>query len=120
MPDNGEVVHELLVNRQGLMIVAEAIKILTIEKEKFQRLKDVIVEAMNSPTIPSANPPDTFIQQLPIDGNIRMYLRLNRQQNAALDALRIKLCSRVGEHCGVRETVVFCAMAIADPELFSC
>jgi hypothetical protein len=118
--DSGEVVHELLVNRQGLIIVAEAIKVLTIEREKFQRLKDVIIEAMNTMTVPSGSLPETFMQQLPIDGNVRMYLRLNKQQNATLDALRNDLCARLGDHCGVRETVVFCAMAVADPELFSC
>ena len=48
MSDDGEVVHKLLIGEQPFAIIADAIQILSVERLKFQRLKDVIVEVVNS------------------------------------------------------------------------
>ena len=101
------------MNEQPFAIIADAIRALTIERLKFQRLKDVIIEAINKPPQPSSEQVELFKAQLPFDGHVRIYLRHSRRLNAELDALKTDLCRHMGDNCSVRETVIFCALAIA-------
>lgn len=113
MPSDGDVVHELLMGEQPFAIIADAIRALTVERLKFQRLKDVIIEAIDKPPEPSSEHVELFKAQFPLDGHVRIYLRLSRPLNAKLDAIKTDLAGRIGDSCGVRETVIFCALAIA-------
>ena len=101
------------MNEQPFAIIADAIRALTIERLKFQRLKDVIIEAINKPPQPSSEQVELFKAQLPFDGHVRIYLRLSGPLNAKLDAIKTELAKQIGDSCGVRETVIFCALAIA-------
>tara|TARA_B100000678_G_scaffold291442_1_gene308401 strand:- start:1067 stop:1435 length:369 start_codon:yes stop_codon:yes gene_type:complete len=120
MSSDGDVVHELLMGEQPFAIIADAIRALTVERLKFQRLKDVIIEAINHPPQPSGEQVELFKAQFPLDGHVRIYLRLSRPLNAKLDAIKTDLCKHMGDNCGVRETVVFCALAIAQRQKDSC
>ena len=113
MSDDGEVVHKLLIGEQPFAIIADAIRILSVERLKFQRLKDVIVEAVNSRPKPTREQLELFAAQLPLDGRVQIYLRLSRTLNSKLDGIKTDLSERLGDNCGVRETVVFCALAIS-------
>ncbi|MAC12918.1 MAG: hypothetical protein CMN74_12035 [Sphingorhabdus sp.] len=113
MSDDSEVVHELLMGEQPFAIIADAIRILTVERLKFQRLKDVIIEVINSRPKPTKEQLKLFAGQLPLDGRVRIYLRLSRPLNARLDEIKTDLSERLGDQCGVRETVVFCALVIS-------
>lgn len=113
MSEDSDVVHELLMGEQPFAIIADAIRVLTVERLKFQRLKDVIVEAINVPPRPTDEQVELFKAQLPLDGRVRIYLRLSRPLNARLDVIKTDLCRKLGDNCGVREVVIFCALSIA-------
>ncbi|MEM6409955.1 MAG: hypothetical protein AAF683_00300 [Pseudomonadota bacterium] len=113
MSAEAAVVHRLMVSSEALEIMAEAIKVLTLQKGSFQRLKDVITEALDTIDPSNTEMPFTFEQAVPLDGGIPIHLRLSKDRNDRLDVFRNKLCGRIGDHCGVRETVIFCAMKIA-------
>ena len=113
MSGDGEVVHELMMGEQAFAIIADAIRTLTIKRLKFQRLKDVIIEAINKPPQFSSEQVELYKAQFPLDGHVRIYLRLSGPLNAKLDAIKTELAKQIGDSCGVRETVIFCALAIA-------
>ena len=91
MSDDGEVVHKLLIGEQSFAIIADAIRILSIERLKFQRLKDVIVEAVNPPLKPTKEQLELFAGHLPLDGRVRIYLRLSCTLNTKLDEIKTDL-----------------------------
>lgn len=113
MPAKAAVVHKLMISREALEIMAEAIKVLTLRQERFQRLKDVVAEAIGTIDPNSLHVPPTFMEHAPLEGAIPIHLRLSKELNSELDQVRNVLCEQLGDHCGVRETVVFCAMMIA-------
>lgn len=105
--------HKLMVSKEGLAIMAEAVRVLTLRKERFQRLSDLIAAALVSVDPSMAGLPDGFGEDPPLDGPIRINLRLSKPLNDELDAFRHALCERAGDPCGVREAVIFCAMQVA-------
>ena len=120
MSSDSEVVHELLLGEQPFAIIAEAIRVLTVERLKFQRLRDVILEAIKDPPKPMDEQVALFKNQFPLDGHVRIYLRLSRSLNSELEALKMDLCQKLDENCGVRETVIFCALSIAQRKDSAC
>lgn len=112
-PGGKEVVHELMMSAEAMAILAEAIRALTVQKLKFQRLKDVIVEALVDTDLTAGEATQILERHLPLDGQVRIYLRVNASLNAELDALKTNLCDRLEGPCGVRETVIFCALVVA-------
>ena len=54
-----------------------------------------------------------FNRHRPCDGRVRIYLRLSGALNAEFDTLKARLGEVTGDQCGVRETVIFCALAIS-------
>lgn len=117
MASEKEVVHELLVSKEAFAIIAEAIKWLTIEKLKFQRLRDVITDVIRAPDLSNQELIAAFNRHRPCDGRVRIYLRLSGALNAEFDALKARLAEVTGDQCGVRETVVFCALAISQRQI---
>lgn len=113
MANEKEVVHELMVSKDALAIIADAIKCMTIEKLKFQRLKDVITEAMKAPDLSNRELIEAFNRHRPCDGRVRIYLRLNGDLNAQFDSLKTRLGELAGDPCGVREAVIYCALAMS-------
>ncbi|MBU0775210.1 MULTISPECIES: hypothetical protein [Sphingomonas] len=113
MASGKEVVHELLVSRDAFVIIADAIKWLTIERSKFQRLRDVITDVIRAPDLSNRELLAAFNRHRPCDGRVRIYLRLSGALNAEFDTLKARLGEVTGDQCGVRETVIFCALAIS-------
>lgn len=120
MADDRTVVHELMIDALSFATIAEGIRTLSVERLKFQRLKDVVIESVNHPPQPTAKQIELFKNQLPLDGRVRIFLRLPTDLNARLDRLKSDLCDRLGDNCGVRETLVFCAMVIAQRNKQGC
>lgn len=120
MSTDQTVVHELLVSEEAFSVIAEAIRILSVKTLKFQKLRDVVAYCLETIPTFSAEAAQLYVEDMPFDGRVRIYLRLDNESNGRLDQLRNELCSRIGDHCGVREAVVFSAFAICRPELFSC
>lgn len=105
--------HKLMVSRDSLAIMAEAIRSLTLEKERFQRLKHVVVLALETLDPHNSPLPEAFTHEPKLDGGIPINLRLTKRQNDQLDEFRSVLSKRIGDHCGVREAVIYCATQIA-------
>lgn len=105
--------HKLMVSREGLEVMAEAVKALTLREERFQRLSDVITTALETVEPKTAALPKGFGEDPPLGGPIPINLRLAKPLNDELDVFRASLCQRAGDHCGVRETVIYCSMQIA-------
>lgn len=120
MSTDQTVVHELLVSEEAFSVIAEAIRILSVKTLKFQKLRDVVKHCLDSNPTFSSDAASLYVEDMPFDGRVRIYLRLDHQANGRLEQLRSDLCERIGDHCGVREAVVFSAFAICRPELFSC
>ena len=120
MADDRTVVHELMLNAVAFAMIAEAIRALSVDRLKFQRLKDVVIESVNHPPRPTDKQVELFKNQLPLDGRVRIFLRLPTSLNARLDQLKSDLCAHLSDNCGVRETIVFCAMVIAQRHKQGC
>lgn len=105
--------HKLMVSREGLEIMTEAVKVLTLREERFQRLSDVIASALETVEPKKAALPKDFGKDPPLGGPIPINLRLTKRLNKELDMFRASLCERDLDHCGVREAVIYCAMQIA-------
>ena len=120
MSTDQTVVHELLVSEEAFAIIAEAIRVLSIETLKYQKLRDVVTHCLERLPAFTDEAAALYEEHLPFDGRVRIYLRLDQPSNLKFDRLRIALCERIGDHCGVREAVIFCAFAVSRPKLFSC
>lgn len=120
MSTDQTVVHELLVSEEAFAIIAEAIRVLSIETLKFQKLRDVVTHCLERLPAFTDEAAALYEEHLPFDGRVRIYLRLDQPSNLKFDRLRIALCERIGDHCGGREAVIFCAFAVSRPKLFSC
>ena len=120
MSTDQTVVHELLVSEDAFAIIAEAIRVLSIKTLKFQKLRDVVTHCLERLPTFTDEAASLYEEHFPFDGRVRIYLRLDQASNLKFEALRTALCERIGDHCGVREAVIFCAYAVSRPQLFSC
>lgn len=116
----GEVVHEVSVSESAFAIIVEAIGRLSLKRHKFQKFKDVVLEGIKSSAGRSGEAGLRFADKLPVDGEIRLYLRLNAETNGALDRLKTQLNQHAQGRYGVRETLIFCAFVVAEPDFLSC
>lgn len=120
MKSNTHVAHEIAVSDVAFEQIVKAIAVLSIEQARFVKFKDVILHALASYPELKENHASALETQLPVDGYVRIYIRLNSKENAAVERLKGELNARTTAHCGVRETLVFCALLVAQGEFSSC
>ena len=97
MSTDQTVVHELLVSEEAFAIIAEAIRVLSIETLKFQKLRDVVSHCLEQLPAFTDEAAALYEEHLPFDGRVRIYLRLDQPSNLKFDRLRIALCERIGD-----------------------
>lgn len=116
----GEVVHEISVSESAFEAIVKAIGRLSMRRHKFQTFRDVVLEGIKCSSGIASESGPRFAQFLPVDGDIRLYLRLNAETNAAVDRLKAALNQHAPRNYGVRETLIFCASLVAEPDFFTC
>jgi len=120
MPRESTVVHELMLSNQAFVLLADAIRELSLRKGKLQRLKDVVAEGLRLSQSTNEVSAAALKAYEPCDGAIRVYLRLTTRTNAELDRIKNDLNTRAENQFGVRETLVFLCLAICEPEKSAC
>lgn len=120
MTRESTVVHELMLSNQAFALLADAIRELSLQKGKLQRLKDVVAEGLRLNQPANEMSAAALEAYEPCDGTIRVYLRLTTRTNAELDRIKNDLNTHADNQIGVRETLVFFCLAICEPEKFSC
>ena len=112
---NTYVAHEIAVSDVAFEQIVKAIASLS-----FVKFKDVLLYALTRYQEPKEAHAAGLVAQLPVDGPIRIYVRLNSKENAAVERLKGELNAKTKIHCGVRETLVFCALLVAQGEFSTC
>lgn len=120
MRQSGEVTHELAISFRAFGAVVEAIRLLSLERARFAKFKDVVVEALEQCEQITAEDAQRFVGILPVDGDIRVYLRLSAAQNAMLDRLKARLNELANAHCSVRDALIFCVLFVAEARNLTC
>ncbi|MBA4228724.1 MAG: hypothetical protein C0456_19145 [Hyphomonas sp.] len=120
MTRESTVVHELMLSNQAFVLLADAIRELSLQKGKLQRLKDVVAEGLRVNLPANEKSAAALKAYEPFDGTIRVYLRLTTRTNAELDRIKNDLNKPANNQFGVRETLVFLCLMICEPEKFAC
>lgn len=120
MARESTVVHELMLSNRAFVLLADAIRELSLQRGKLQRLKDVVAEGLKLNQSADEMSAAALEEYAPIDGTIRVYLRLTTKTNAELDRIKNDLNRHADNQFGVRETLVFLCLAICEPEKFAC
>ena len=117
---NTHVAHEIAVSQAAFEQIVKAIASLSLEQGRFVKFKDVLLYALATYQELKEAHAAGLVAQLPVDGPIRIYVRLNSKENAAVERLKGELSAKTKVHCGVRETLVFCALLVAQGEFSTC
>lgn len=114
------VAHEISISAHAFEDIVRAIAALSLEQTRFVTFKDVILHAMERYPALKDGHSGALETLLPVDGPVRIYVRLNSTDNAAVERLKGELNAATKAHCGVRETLIFCAMLVAEGEFSAC
>lgn len=114
------VVHEVMLSNQAFELLADAIRELSLRKGKLQRLKDVVTEGLRLYSAVGGRGAAALKEYEPIDGTIRVFLRLTTTTNGELDHVKNDLNKHTDNQIGVRETLVFLCLAVREPQKFAC
>ena len=104
-----EEYHE--VNRQVHRIEAET---EAASDERFETLKSIVTSALDQELTSGMPKLEFFRQHLPMSGEIRVFLRIDQQANAKLEAVKSRMAESLSDPCSVREAVLYCAFATAN------
>ena len=69
MSTDQTVVHELLISEEAFAIIAEAIRVLSIETLKFQKLRDVVTHCLERLPTFTDDAASLYEEHLPFDGS---------------------------------------------------
>lgn len=114
------VAHEISISAHAFEDIVRAIAALSLEQTRFVTFKDVILHALERYPALKEGHSAALETLLPVDGPVRIYVRLNSTDNAAVERLKGELNAATKAHCGVRETLIFCAMLVAEGEFSAC
>mgnify|MGYP001587034690 FL=1 len=120
MSKSTHVAHEISISAGAFEHIIRAIAALSLEQTRFVTFKDVILYALQRYSGLKEGHSAALETLLPIDGLVRIYVRLSSEDNAAVERLKSALNTRTKTHCGVRETLFFCAMLVAEGEFSAC
>lgn len=112
MPTAKSTVHQLMVSDAAMDMMIRAIADLSRRNRRFETLRDVVLHILiNAPELPE-DALDRFFDLMPLVGQNRVFLRVNQEQAAALEALKDELCAHSTQPCSTREAVCFCCLLI--------
>lgn len=114
------VAHEISISASAFEHIIRAIAALSLEQTRFVTFKDVILYALERYPALREGHSAALETLLPVDGPVRIFVRLNSKDNAAVERLKGELNAATKAHCGVRETLIFCAMLVAEGEFSAC
>jgi len=114
------VAHEISISAGAFEHIIRAIAALSLEQTRFVTFKDVILYALQRYPALKEDHSVALETLLPLDGPVRIYVRLNSEDNAAVERLKGALNTETNAHCGVRETLFLCAMLVAEGEFSAC
>lgn len=114
------VTHEISISACAFEHIIRAIAALSLEQTRFVTFKDVVLHALERYPALKEGHAAALETLLPVEGPVRLYVRLNSDDNAAVERLKGELNARTKAYCGVRETLIFCAMLIAEGEFSAC
>lgn len=109
-----QVVHEISVNEQAFEVIVRAICAASLKTQKFEKFKDIVLRGLEIAEDDLEQKLPSLAVALPAEGSIRIYLRLDADANAAVDRLKAKINAHWGDTLGVRETLIFAALIVAN------
>ncbi|WP_152608741.1 hypothetical protein [Croceibacterium mercuriale] len=106
-------VYPILVNDRVFGAMVEAIAKLSLKRGTFVTLRDVMVQCMEGS--PSAHPLvlSTMKDLAPLEGHIRIYLRLGQRQIGRVEPMKAELAKHLQREVKTRDLVCFCCLQIA-------
>ena len=110
-------VHRLYVNDAAMEMMIRAIANLSRHNRRFETLRDVVLHVLRTSPEIGDETIERFKELLPLDGQTRIFLRINQAEAAALEALKDELCARSQQTCNVRDAVCFCCLQIASGQI---
>lgn len=111
---SGQVTHEISVNERAFEIIVRAICAGSLKTHKFEKFKDVVLRGLELADEANEQKISALDVALPAEGTIKVYLKLDAATNAEVDRLKAKLNARWDGTLGVRETLIFAAILVAE------
>lgn len=110
-------VHRLYVSDDAMELMIRAIANLSRANRRFETLRDVVLHVLNTAPEIADETIERFRDLLPLDGQTRIFLRVNQDEAAALEELKDELTARSLHTCNVRDAVCFCCLQIAGDQV---
>lgn len=106
------LVHSLSVSNEVFAIMVEAIAKLSLRRGAFVTLRDVVAQALepSSPIVPGVL--KDLEPSEPLDGPVRVYLRLDSQQLPQLERFRTLIRGPMRKELRTRELVYLCCLLV--------
>jgi hypothetical protein len=106
-------VYKLRLSSAAFEVILDAIHILSARNQRFETLASVIVAATQLDCSTMSKALADLATLMPIEGDIKLFVRLNTESQQAFDRFRTTLHLTGMENPGVREAVMACALLIA-------
>lgn len=105
-------VHQLLVDDTAMELMIRAIAKLSWRNRRFETLRDVVLHVIESRPVLAPDMIEGFFDLIPLDGQNRVFLRINQEHTAAFEAFKDELCALTQRNCAMREVVCFCCLLV--------
>jgi hypothetical protein len=109
-------VYKLRLSPAAFEVILDAIHILSARNQRFETLASVIVTGTQLDCSAVSKALTDLPSLMPIEGDIRLFVRLKTEGQQAFDRFRTTLSLIGMENAGVREAVMACALLIAPRE----
>ena len=106
-------VYRLRLSTQAFEVIIEAIHILSSRNQRFETLASVIATGTQLDEELFSKALLDLSELMPVDGDIKVFLRLTTKSHRAFERFRIALNERGMDSFGVREAVLACTLLIA-------
>jgi hypothetical protein len=117
---NQMVSYRLLLGENEFEKLVEAIASLSIAARKLQTLRNVAEYAIEKYALSDLRMLSKQLDPEPIDAEITVHIKLERQTAERLERLRLKLQKVVKRPCEIREALIMCALLTARPSFSAC
>jgi hypothetical protein len=106
-------VYRLRINQRSFEVLLDAIHILSIKTQRFETLASVITAGAQHAPRNTANAIADLETIRPLDGDIKVFVRLTSDRHKNFEDFRALLEETGGRSFGVRDAIMICALLIA-------
>lgn len=103
-------VHRVRVNGPTFEVMVKAVASLSVERQRFQTLRDVVFKAASSEFHLSARSVNAFKALQPTDGELVIYFRVTASEWMLFENFKAKLSARLGSEGTTRDVLCVCCL----------